>query len=120
MTTPSKPPRKPRGKSDRKPRQILSIRLDPDVLDRARRAAEADNRTLTNYIETSLVNDPRLRAYARDFSPERMADDAPVSVFSPQLPEERFIARPSELLSPADNALLQRFADMLTGHEARE
>ncbi len=35
-------------------RQLLTIRIDPDVLDAARGRAVDENRTLTNYIETVL------------------------------------------------------------------
>jgi DNA phosphorothioation-dependent restriction protein DptG len=32
----------------------VTFRIDPDLLEQARRAAEAENRTLTNFIETVL------------------------------------------------------------------
>jgi hypothetical protein len=32
----------------------VTFRFDPDLLDRARRSAQADNRTLTNFVETVL------------------------------------------------------------------
>lgn len=38
-------------------RQPMTIRLDSEVLAAAKRRAEADNRTLTNYIETLLRRD---------------------------------------------------------------
>jgi hypothetical protein len=38
-------------------RQLMTIRIDPDVLEAARGRAFAENRTLTNYIETVLRKD---------------------------------------------------------------
>lgn len=38
-------------------RETLTLRLNPDVVKAARRKAEADNRTLTNYIETLMIRD---------------------------------------------------------------
>ena len=38
-------------------RQLMTIRIDPDVLDAARDRATDENRTLTNYIETVLRRD---------------------------------------------------------------
>ncbi len=32
----------------------VTFRMDADLLERARRLADADNRSLTNYIETAL------------------------------------------------------------------
>ena len=42
-------------------RKPMTIRLDPTVLDEARKRAETENRTLTNYIETLLRRDLRLQ-----------------------------------------------------------
>lgn len=38
-------------------RQLMTIRIDPDVLSAARGRATDENRTLTNYIETVLRRD---------------------------------------------------------------
>lgn len=38
-------------------RRPMTIRMDPDILDAARRRAAAQNRTVTNYIETSVLLD---------------------------------------------------------------
>lgn len=38
-------------------RQSVTMRLDPKVLKAARRRANSDNRTLTNYIETLMRRD---------------------------------------------------------------
>lgn len=38
-------------------RESLTLRLSPDVVKAAKRRAEADNRTLTNYIETLMIRD---------------------------------------------------------------
>jgi predicted HicB family RNase H-like nuclease len=35
-------------------KKAVTFRIDPDLLERARQAAEAENRTLTNFIETVL------------------------------------------------------------------
>lgn len=35
-------------------KQAISIRIAPEVLERARKAAKLENRTLTNFIETAL------------------------------------------------------------------
>ena len=46
-------------------RRSITMRIDPEVLKAARRRATADNRTLTNYIETlvrrDLQTDPNTR-----------------------------------------------------------
>lgn len=55
-------------------KKAVSFRLDPDLLENARRIAARDNRSLTNFIET-LVKDQVERA---------MTDDAaPVQPFQP-------------------------------------
>jgi len=41
-------------------RKSMTIRLDPEILEQARKHAAAENRTLTNYIETLLRRDLRL------------------------------------------------------------
>jgi hypothetical protein len=38
-------------------RETLTLRLDPDVIKAAKKKAQADNRTLTNYIETLMIRD---------------------------------------------------------------
>ena len=38
-------------------RETLTLRLDPNVIKAAKRKAQADNRTLTNYIETLMIRD---------------------------------------------------------------
>ena len=35
-------------------KRAITIRIDPELLKRAREAAQQDNRTLTNLIETAL------------------------------------------------------------------
>jgi hypothetical protein len=35
-------------------KQAITIRIDPQLLAKARKCAEQENRTLTNYIETAL------------------------------------------------------------------
>lgn len=40
-------------------RESLTLRLDPAVIKAAKRRAQADNRTLTNYIETLMIRDLR-------------------------------------------------------------
>jgi hypothetical protein len=35
-------------------KQAITIRIDPELLENARKCAEQENRTLTNYIETAL------------------------------------------------------------------
>jgi hypothetical protein len=35
-------------------KKLVSFRFDPDLLDKARRSAEAENRSLTNFVETVL------------------------------------------------------------------
>ena len=35
-------------------KQAISIRIDPKALERGRKAAKLENRTLTNFIETDL------------------------------------------------------------------
>ncbi len=35
-------------------KKLVTFRLDLELLVRAKRAAEAENRTLTNYVETTL------------------------------------------------------------------
>ncbi len=38
----------------------MTIRMDPDVLEAAKRRARSENRTLTNYVETVLRRELRL------------------------------------------------------------
>ena len=38
-------------------RETLTLRLNPDVVKAAKQKARADNRTLTNYIETLMIRD---------------------------------------------------------------
>lgn len=45
-------------------RQLMTIRIDPDVLNAARGRATDENRTLTNYIETVLRKDLGLMGIA--------------------------------------------------------
>ena len=35
-------------------KRIVTFRLDPDLLSRARKTAQLENRTLTNFVETVL------------------------------------------------------------------
>ncbi len=35
-------------------KKLVTFRLDPDLLEEARRSAQAENRTLTNFVETVL------------------------------------------------------------------
>ena len=35
-------------------KKLVTFRFDPDLLEKVRRTAEAENRTLTNYVETVL------------------------------------------------------------------
>jgi hypothetical protein len=51
-------------------RQLLTIRIDPDVLEAARGRAVDENRTLTNYIETVLRLDLGLMVMG---APRRLA-----------------------------------------------
>lgn len=51
-------------------RQLLTIRIDPDVLEAARDRAVDENRTLTNYIETVLRLDLGLMVMG---APRRLA-----------------------------------------------
>jgi len=39
----------------------IAVRLDPDRVRQLQAAADADNRTLTNYVETALIRDLALR-----------------------------------------------------------
>lgn len=55
-------------------RQLLTIRIDPDVLDAARDRAVDENRTLTNYIETVLRLDLGLMVMG---APRRLATVVP-------------------------------------------
>ena len=64
-------------------RKPMTIRLDPGVLEQARKHAAAENRTLTNYIETLLRRDLRLvdRAPAIDvIAPTGLRGYEPVPV----------------------------------------
>jgi predicted HicB family RNase H-like nuclease len=36
-------------------RKPVTFRFDPDLLERARKCANADNRSLTNYVETAVL-----------------------------------------------------------------
>jgi len=35
-------------------KKLVTFRFDPDLLDRVRQTAQAENRTLTNFVETVL------------------------------------------------------------------
>lgn len=36
-------------------KKLVTFRLDPDLLERARRVARSENRSLTNFVETVLM-----------------------------------------------------------------
>jgi hypothetical protein len=64
-------------------RESMTIRLDPGVVAAAKRRAQRENRTLTNYIETVLRRDLRLTEDDRTLSviaPADIRDYAPVKV----------------------------------------
>jgi hypothetical protein len=48
----------------------VTFRIDQDLLEQARRSAQAENRTLTNFVETLLKT-----KVASSGQPERPADD---------------------------------------------
>jgi hypothetical protein len=52
-------------------KKLVTFRLDPDLLGRLKRAAKDENRTLTNFVETTL-----LRALEQD---DRARPQAPHS-----------------------------------------
>jgi hypothetical protein len=59
------------------------MRLDPEVLDAAKERAAADNRSLTNYVETLLRRDLRIGAAGSAFeviAPENIRQSAAAPV----------------------------------------
>jgi predicted HicB family RNase H-like nuclease len=43
-----------RGEAKAEMKQLVTFRLDAELLERVRRMAQAENRTLTNFVETVL------------------------------------------------------------------
>lgn len=63
-------------------RQSITMRLDPSILSAAKVRAKANNRTLTNYVETLLM---------RDLVDD---DDGKIIVFAPEgIPDEYEVVR---------------------------
>jgi len=52
-------------------KQLVTFRLDAELLERVRRMAQAENRTLTNFVETVLK---------RSFEPGEMRSATPPQV----------------------------------------
>ena len=64
-------------------RQSITMRLDPSILSAAKVRAKANNRTLTNYVETLLMRD----LVNHD-------DEGKITVFAPEgIPDEYEVVR---------------------------
>jgi len=55
----------------------MTFRLDADLLERARRSADADNRSLTNYVETAIRRALDPQPPGRPGNPSRGTPDQP-------------------------------------------
>lgn len=55
-------------------RESVTLRLDPEVIKVAKRRAQADNRTFTNYIETLMIRDLRGAAALEVIAPPDIRD----------------------------------------------
>ena len=56
--------RMPRTRTKSPPKTALTVRLDPARIAQLQAAAAAENRSLTNYVETALLRDLRQRQEA--------------------------------------------------------
>ena len=94
-------------------RQSMTIRLDQDVLRVAKIRAKAQNRTLTNYIETRVRHD-----IATKPSPTSAVDsreDARVAVFLAEPVTERLLTNLRDGDTPEETASRQEYLDTITG-----
>lgn len=55
-------------------RETLTLRLNPDVIKAAKKKAQADNRTLTNYIETLMIRDLQSESSLQVIAPPDIRD----------------------------------------------
>ena len=59
-------------------RETVTLRLAPEVIKAAKRRAQADNRTLTNYIETLMIRDLQGAATLEVIAPPDIGEFAAV------------------------------------------
>jgi len=89
-------------------RQSMTIRIEKDVLDVAKVRAKAENRTLTNYIETLVLKDIVSNPVAIEL-------DDRVTVFLAESVKERPVTDPREGDTAADVERRQEYLDIITG-----
>jgi hypothetical protein len=103
------PPRRstrggPPGAGKRRAKVAITFRLDPDTARRLQAIAEAENRSLTNYVETALLRDLSRREEAERVITMYAAPDVPASI------------RPEDLIrgeGESDEAYAERQALMI-------
>ena len=92
-------------------RQSMTIRLEQEVLNKAKTFAGLENRTLTNYIETLIMKDistnqNKIRDIARD---------VPLTVFIAEPITERLITNPRDDDTPDEVVKRQEYLDLISG-----
>lgn len=92
-------------------RQSMTIRLDQDVLNRAKTFAILENRTLTNYIETLIMKDISTNQNKiRDIS-----RDVPLTVFIAEPSTKRLITNPRADDTSDELTKRQAYLDLISG-----
>lgn len=89
----------------------MTIRLEQEVLNKAKTFAGLENRTLTNYIETLIMKDistnqNKIRDIARD---------VPLTVFIAEPITERLITNPRDDDTPDEVVKRQEYLDLISG-----
>jgi hypothetical protein len=92
-------------------RQSMTIRLDQDLLNQAKAFAGAENRTLTNYIETLIKRD----VSSSKKKIEGIARDMPLTVFIPEPVTKRMVTRQRDDDALEDLAKRQTYLDLISG-----
>lgn len=95
-------------------RQSMTIRLDQDLLSKAKSCAVSENRTLTNYIETLILKDVNASLH----KPTEVVAEEPLTVFMPNPRDQRLLTQPREDDSPQDQAKRQAYLDLISGWNA--
>jgi hypothetical protein len=97
-------------------RHSMTVRLDQGVLDVARLRARAENRTLTNYIETLIKTDIAAnRSGHIPLVPIDPLDDTPMTIFIAEPLGERLVTDIREDDQPEDVARRQEYLDRIAG-----
>lgn len=89
----------------------MTIRLDQEVLNKAKTFATLENRTLTNYIETLIMKD----ISTNQNKIEDISRDMPLTVFIPEPHAKRLITSPREDDTADELVKRQAYLDLISG-----